>query len=68
MPLKNLLFIIIALLMTLLFVLPRFGVNVTHPSQAAEIAAPQQPIKNIILMIGDGMGLAQVNAARWTAR
>ncbi|MFK8068912.1 MAG: alkaline phosphatase, partial [Gammaproteobacteria bacterium] len=46
----------------------RFGVNVTHPSQAAEIAAPQQPIKNIILMIGDGMGLAQVNAARWTAR
>ena len=52
---KNLLFIIILLLTC--------GCHSSDQMNAAD-----QPVKNVILMIGDGMGLAQINAARWQAR
>lgn len=68
MSLKNLLFIF-ALLFPVTLFLGSCQEQQKFPSaQASDQPLQIEPVKNIILMIGDGMGLAQINAARWTAR
>lgn len=43
------------------------GLPVRFSSQEARSKVPQNPPRNIILMIGDGMGLTQITAGLYTS-